>query len=193
MNASGGSNSSGLALVGGGARSGKSRFALELAKGRGRRRAFVATAEPFDDEMRARIEQHVAERCGDFFTVEAPHALEEATAALGDRADVVVVDCLTLWISNLLLAGVEPARIEARVGDLARALEDAPFASIVVTNEVGMGIVPEAPLGRLFRDIAGRAHQVLARSAREIYFATMGVVLRLRPSPVELVVSGRLR
>lgn len=178
-----------MALVGGGARSGKSRFALELAKGRGGRRAFVATAEPLDDEMRSRIERHVGERRGEFFTVEAPHALEDAITALRSSADVVVVDCLTLWISNMLVTGVDASGIEARVGELARALEEAPFSSIVVTNEVGMGIVPETALGRLFRDVAGRAHQQLARSAREIYFAAMGVVLRLRPSPVELVRS----
>jgi adenosylcobinamide kinase / adenosylcobinamide-phosphate guanylyltransferase len=182
---------SGLSVVGGGARSGKSRFALELAMRRGSRRVFVATAEPFDDEMRARIEKHVLERGDAFVTVEAPHALEGAVAALSETIEVVVVDCLTLWISNLLLAGLDPPQIEVRVCDLARMLGEAPFRSIVVTNEVGMGIVPEAPLGRLFRDVAGRAHQVLARSAREIYFATMGVVVRLRPGPVEIADSGR--
>lgn len=177
---------SGLSLVGGGARSGKSRFALELAKERGVRRAFVATAEPFDDEMKTRIERHVAERRGDFVTVEAPHALEEAVAALRGSFDVVVVDCLTLWIANLMVTGVAEASIDLRVAELARVLVEAPFSSIVVTNEVGMGIVPDSPLARLFRDAVGRAHQRLARSAREIYFAAMGVVLRLRPGPIEI-------
>ncbi|HXX67460.1 MAG TPA: bifunctional adenosylcobinamide kinase/adenosylcobinamide-phosphate guanylyltransferase [Polyangiaceae bacterium] len=132
----------GLSLVGGGVRSGKSRFALDLARSRSGRRAFVATAEPFDDEMRSRIDRHVVERGGDFFTIEAGYALEDAIGALRGNADVVVVDCLTLWISNLLVSGLEGPRIEARVSDLARLLEEGPFSSIVVTNEVGMGIVP---------------------------------------------------
>jgi len=184
--AHGGGAARGLALVGGGARSGKSRFALELARGRAGRRAFVATAEAFDEEMRLRIDRHVADRGGDFFTIEAPRDLEATIAALRGAADVVVVDCLTLWLSNLLVLGLEASRIEARVVDLAGVLAQSPFASIVVTNEVGMGIVPEAVLARLFRDVAGRAHELLARSAREIYFATTGVVVRLRPGPVEI-------
>ncbi len=180
----------GRAIVGGGVRSGKSAFALALAMRRGARRAFLATAQPFDDEMRARIARHAQERGGDFTTVEAPLALEEAIAGLRGAADVVVVDCLTLWLSNLLLAGTAAAAIEARVDALARALEGATFASILVTNEVGMGVVPESPLGRAFRDVAGRAHQRLARSAREVYLAAIGTILRLRPGPVELVELG---
>jgi adenosylcobinamide kinase/adenosylcobinamide-phosphate guanylyltransferase len=176
---------SGLAIVGGGVRSGKSAFALRLAMERGARRTFVATAQAYDDEMRARIARHVDERGIDFVTVEAPLALEEAVAATD--ADVVVIDCLTLWLSNLLLADVSPAAIEGRVDALARALERAQFASVLVTNEVGMGIVPESSLGRAFRDVAGRAHQRLARSAREIYLAAIGTVVRLRPAPVEVV------
>jgi adenosylcobinamide kinase/adenosylcobinamide-phosphate guanylyltransferase len=171
-------------------RSGKSAFALHLARSRGARRAFVATAQAHDDEMRERIARHVEERGLDFTTVEAPYALEDAIASLARTADVVVVDCLGLWLSNLLLSDVSVARVEARVETLARALHDAPFASVLVTNEVGMGIVPESALGRLFRDVAGRAHQTLARSAREIYLAAIGTMLRLRPGPVELVLPG---
>jgi len=179
-----------LALVGGGVRSGKSAFALRLAMRRGARRAFVATAQAYDDEMRARIARHVEERGTDFATVEAPHALEEALARLRGMVDVVVVDCLTLWLSNLLLGAVVVSDIESRVDALARALESAPFASVLVTNEVGMGIVPDSALGRAFRDIAGRAHQRLARSARELYLAAVGTVVRLRPGPVEVVEPG---
>lgn len=179
-----------LALVGGGVRSGKSAFALRLAMQLGPRRTFVATAQPFDDEMRARIARHVEERGRDFATVEAPLALEDAIAQLGGAMDVVVVDCLTLWLSNLLLADETEAAIEARVDALARALETAPFASVVVTNEVGMGVVPESALGRRFRDVAGRAHQRLARSARAIYLAALGTVIRLQPEPIAIVAPG---
>lgn len=178
-----------LALIGGGVRSGKSAFALRLAMDAGTRRVFVATAQAFDDEMRARVARHIEERGRDFVTIEAPLALEETIAHIED-ADVVVVDCLTLWLSNLLLTDVPERAIEARVDALARAIEGATFTTVLVTNEVGMGIVPESPLGRLFRDVAGRAHQRLAASARAIYFAAMGTVLRLRPAPVELVFPG---
>jgi adenosylcobinamide kinase/adenosylcobinamide-phosphate guanylyltransferase len=179
-----------LALVVGGVRSGKSAFALALARSRGPRRVFVATAQAFDDEMRERIAQHVDERGRDFATVEAPHALEEAIAGQRGAADVVVIDCLTLWLSNLLLADTHAAAIESRVDAVAHALEDAPFATVLVSSEVGMGVVPESKLGRAFRDVAGRAHQRFARSAREIYLAAIGTIVRLRPGPVELVAPG---
>jgi adenosylcobinamide kinase / adenosylcobinamide-phosphate guanylyltransferase len=112
---------------------------------------------------------------------------------LRGSADVVVVDCLTLWLSNLLLSGINEAAIAERIERLANAVAAAPFACILVTNEVGMGIVPEAPVARAFRDVAGRAHQRLARAAHELYFAAMGVVLRLRPAPVEIVSEGKAR
>jgi adenosylcobinamide kinase/adenosylcobinamide-phosphate guanylyltransferase len=178
-----------LALVGGGARSGKSAFATRLALGCGERRVFVATAVPFDGEMRERIARHVEERGTAFATVEAPLDLEAAVARI-EGADVVLIDCLTLWLSNLLLDGAAPDAVEARVDALARALAAAPFDSVLVTNEVGMGLVPDTPLGRVFRDVAGRAHQRLARSASSIYLAALGVVLRLRPGPVALVGEG---
>ncbi|WP_437647624.1 bifunctional adenosylcobinamide kinase/adenosylcobinamide-phosphate guanylyltransferase [Sorangium sp. So ce362] len=179
-----------IALVGGGVRSGKSAFALSLARSLGERRAFIATAEPFDDEMRARIAAHARERGDEFTTLEEPVALPERIAAL-TGVDVVVVDCLTLWLSNLLLRdeteGRELDRIEARVEDLAAAVESAAPHVVLVSNEVGMGIVPESRLGRAFRDLAGRAHQRLNRSASELYVAVMGAILRLRPGPVAVM------
>jgi adenosylcobinamide kinase/adenosylcobinamide-phosphate guanylyltransferase len=180
----------GFTLVGGGARSGKSSFALRLAMQRGQKRLFVATAVAFDDEMRLRIERHIEERGRDFETLEAPEDLDAAMArleAVPRGIDVVVVDCLTLWLSNLLLEGRPHDEIEARVDALARTLASASFATVVVTNEVGMGLVPETPLGRAFRDITGRAHQRLARSASEIYLAAIGTIVRLRPGPVSMI------
>jgi adenosylcobinamide kinase / adenosylcobinamide-phosphate guanylyltransferase len=170
-------------LVGGGARSGKSRFALGYARRLGARRAFVATAGGLDDEMRARIASHRAERGDAFTTVEAPVDLPGALAEL--NADVVVVDCLTLWLSNLLVAAMPEPAIDARVEALATVLARRRFHALVVSNEVGMGVVPETPLGRAFRDLTGRAHQRLARGADEIYLAAMGVLLRVHPGPVE--------
>ncbi len=182
-----------FALVGGGARSGKSAFALQLALTRGNTRIFLATAQAFDDEMRARIDAHIAERGSQFTTIETPYELDRAVASLGATrpdVDVVVIDCLTLWLSNLLLAAKPPAAILDRVDALAHALAEAPFDSVIITNEVGMGLVPETPLGRVFRDLSGHAHQRLARTADEVYLAALGVILRLRPGPVALVDEG---
>jgi len=182
-----------LALVGGGVRSGKSAFALALARRRGPRRVFLATAQPWDAEMAARIAAHRAERAADFETIEEPLDPLAGLARVRD-ADVVVVDCLTLWLSNLLVRGETEEAVGAKVVALANALRAAPFASIVVTNEVGMGIVPESPLGRAFRDVAGRAHQAFAARADHLYFALLGAILRLSPGPVavEPTSSGEL-
>lgn len=169
-------------LVGGGARSGKSAYALARASELGARRAFIATAQAFDDEMRARIAAHVQERGALFETHEVPHALPEALAELD--ADVVVVDCLTLWLSNLLLQERTSDQIAAEVERLAVVLERRRAHVVLVTNEVGMGIVPDNALARTFRDVAGRAHQRLAAMADEIHFAALGVLLRLHPEPV---------
>jgi adenosylcobinamide kinase/adenosylcobinamide-phosphate guanylyltransferase len=184
-----------LILVGGGARSGKSAHALALARALGARRVFVATARAgrgcldCDDDMRARIERHVADRGEDFLTLEEPLALPELLAGLSGP-DVAVVDCLTLWLSNLLLDGNAPDVVEARVEELARAARAAPLHVGLVTNEVGMGVHPETQLGRVFRDLAGRAHQRLSRAADEVHLAVLGVVLRIHPGPVTALVPG---
>jgi adenosylcobinamide kinase/adenosylcobinamide-phosphate guanylyltransferase len=168
-------------LVGGGCRSGKSRFALELGRRLGQRRVFLATAEAGDDEMRARIDLHRQTRGSDYRTVEEPLALPEVLRPLHD-ADVVVIDCLTLWLSNLLLASHDAAAVLGRVDDLAAVLAERAWHSVVVTNEVGLGIVPESALGRTFRDVAGSAHQRLAQTADEIYLAILGTILRIKPT-----------
>jgi adenosylcobinamide kinase/adenosylcobinamide-phosphate guanylyltransferase len=173
-------------LIGGGARSGKSRFALERALELGPRGVFIATAEPSDEEMRARIARHREERGGRLRTVEAPL---ELPAALDDvpPADVVLVDCLTLWLSNLLVTGADADAALRRVEELRAAIARRRGPVVLVTNEVGMGLVPETPLGRVFRDVAGLAHQRLARDADELVVAVLGVLLRLRPGPVTVL------
>ena len=184
-----------VALIGGGVRSGKSRFALEWALARAEPRSFIATAARGDAEMRRRIEAHRKERGTDFETIEEPLALPARLRELSGSAGVVVVDCLTLWLSNLLLAGEAHGesvaecdlRVQAACPELVASL-DAPACDIaLVTNEVGMGIVPPSELGRRFRDHAGRLHQQLATLADEVYLAAMGLVLRLHPAPVEVV------
>jgi adenosylcobinamide kinase/adenosylcobinamide-phosphate guanylyltransferase len=174
-----------LILVGGGVRSGKSAFALSRARALGSRLAFVATAEALDGEMRARIARHQAERGTAFQTHEWPRELVAGLRALSG-AEVVVIDCLTLWLSNLLLDELAPEAIEARVDELADCLVRAPFHSIVVSNEVGLGIVPDNALARTFRDLVGRAHQRLGAVASEVYFGVMGQLLRLKPGPIEV-------
>jgi adenosylcobinamide kinase/adenosylcobinamide-phosphate guanylyltransferase len=174
-----------IVLVGGGVRSGKSAFALARARALGARRAFVATAQPSDDEMRERIARHRTERGDEFVTIEEPLAVSERLAELRG-VDVAVVDCLTLWLSNLLLRGDGEKEVLAAVEGLVGAMLAASYATVVVSNEVGMGLVPESPLGRLFRDVSGLAHRRIASRASEIYLATMGCIVRLRPGPVAL-------
>ena len=175
-----------VVLIGGGVRSGKSRFALQRARQLGARRTFVATATRSDPEMQARIEAHIKERGGELETIEAPLALCAALQEIS-VADVVVIDCLTLWLANSLLAEQTEEAILAQLATLVASLRRARFHSVVVTNEVGMGVVPDSALGRAFRDLCGRAHQQLATVADEIYFAVLGTMLRLRPSPVTAV------
>lgn len=173
-------------LVGGGVRSGKSRFAVARALELGERRVFVATAQAGDAEMRDRIARHRKERGSTFRTVEEAFEVPELLMQVDD-ADVVLVDCITLWLSNLLVDGRSEASIERSVGELVDALGHCSAHVVLVTNEVGMGIVPESSMGRAFRDIAGLAHQRLAAASSEIYLAALGTVLRLRPSPLGLV------
>lgn len=172
-----------IVLVGGGARSGKSRFALEYGKRLGARRLFVATAEAGDAEMAERIMRHREERGADFATREEPLHLPEVLAEKHD-VDVVVVDCLTLWLGNLLLRDRPPADVEAEVEKLLFAVARRQHHTVLVSNEVGLGVVPESALGRRFRDVAGRAHQRIAAQADEVYLAAMGMVIRLAPDPV---------
>lgn len=183
--------SSTVLLVGGGARSGKSDFALRLADTIGQSPVFVATAQAWDDEMRQRIRRHQDDRPPRFRTVEAPLGVPELVANPG-AGDVLIVDCLTLWLTNELLTKGEDvsageAHAEARVDALLTALETAPLPTILVTNEVGLGIVPMGALSRSFRDVAGRCHRKLAARADRVYLGAMGMLLRLKPGPVEPV------
>lgn len=178
-----------IILVGGGSRSGKSTFALAVARRLGSRRLFLATAQPGDEEMRARIQHHRESRGADFQTVEEPLAVAEVFRHV-EGHDVVVLDCLTLWLTNLLLAGNDAEAVLRQVEELASVLDRRRAHAVIVTNEVGLGLVPETPLGRTFRDVAGLAHQRLAERADEVYFGVLGVMLRLKPAPIIPVVGG---
>ncbi|HEY4185632.1 MAG TPA: bifunctional adenosylcobinamide kinase/adenosylcobinamide-phosphate guanylyltransferase [Polyangia bacterium] len=179
-----------LIVVGGGVRSGKSRFAQGMARRLGKRRAFVATAQALDEEMKARIRRHVEEREGLFVTEEVPLEVPAALGRLYETTDVILVDCLTLWVSNLLTKGAAQSDMTAAYDRLANVLRRRTVPVILVTNEVGLGIVPETPLGRRFRDEVGTLHQILATLADELYVGVMGTILRLRPAPLELATMG---
>jgi adenosylcobinamide kinase/adenosylcobinamide-phosphate guanylyltransferase len=163
-----------LTLVLGGARSGKSRFAEALAREQGGPRTYIATAEAFDDEMRQRIARHRDQRSGDgWVTIEA--TLDPA--AMLPRDGVVLLDCLTVWLGNLMHHGRD---IQAEVAKLCAALEACPAQVILVSNEVGLSIVPENAMARRFRDEQGLANQALARIADNVYFIAAGLPLKLK-------------
>jgi len=169
-----------LTLITGGCRSGKSTHAIAIASAYpASRKFFIATAEALDDEMRTRIAHHRRFRPAEFQTIEEPQKLGAALSSLQGRADVVVVDCLTLWISNLLQEYSDDA-ILAEAGALANLLLQAPFATFVVTDEVGWGVVPDNPVARRFRDLLGWTNQTIARVADEVLLMAAGYPLRLK-------------
>jgi adenosylcobinamide kinase / adenosylcobinamide-phosphate guanylyltransferase len=174
-----------VVFIGGGARSGKSSFALRRLVAH-RNPAFIATARPLDDEMKIRITRHREERPVDLRTIEAPRdlcgALEDARGH-----DAVVVDCLTLWLSNVLIETDDRTETEGEIERLCAAVQSCPFTLYLVSNEVGLGLVPESPLGRVFRDLAGGLHQRLSVISDEVVFAVMGMPLRLKPMPLEIL------
>ena len=163
-------------LLLGGARSGKSRLAVRLATETGAPVVFLATGEAGDDEMADRIARHRAERPAGWTTVEEPLALREAIAAAPPDA-ALVVDCLSLWVANLLESR-PAAEIEAEAA-AAAALAAGRTKTIAVSNEVGLGVVPATPLGRAYRDVLGRVNAVWADAAAEAYFVVAGRVMPL--------------
>jgi adenosylcobinamide kinase / adenosylcobinamide-phosphate guanylyltransferase len=186
-----------ITLITGGARSGKSAHALKLARegfsggaSRSSRRYFIATAQPLDLEMESRIAHHKETRGTDFESIEEPLQLAGAIHSLNGRADVAVLDCLTLWVSNMMHAfGVESLNtlpvhnfgtflIEAR--SLADALRAADYDIIVVTGEVGAGIVPDNPVARQFRDLLGWTNQKIAEVADELILMVAGYPMRVK-------------
>jgi adenosyl cobinamide kinase/adenosyl cobinamide phosphate guanylyltransferase len=164
-----------LTLVLGGARSGKSRYAESLITALPPPWIYVATAESGDEEMAARIESHRQRRGAQWRTIEAPRELAKTLSACCDEP--VLVDCLTLWLSNLMLA---EANIEEEIAQLEKALMAARARLILVANEVGSGIVPSYPLGRRFRDLQGMLNQRIAASAERVILMVAGLPLVLK-------------
>jgi len=186
-----------VSLITGGARAGKTAFALALARRHPGPVVYVATAEARDAEMAARIQRHRAERPPHWATVEAPLSLAAALSHVPPTA-LVVLDCLTLWVSNLLLARL-PAAFSPQEGEAAAAAalgavddlltwqQRAGNDLLVVSNEVGLGIVPADPLSRLYRDVLGRANQTVAAAATRVYLVVAGLALELRSAGARTV------
>lgn len=164
-------------LILGGARSGKSRRALSLAESTGERPVFVATAEPGDDEMLERITRHQTERGPQWSTLDAPLDLVRAIEQAAQHGDVCIIDCLTLWLSNLMHAERD---VQAETRKLCDTIAGSRIPLILVSNEVGLGLVPETPLGRAFRDEQGRLNQAVARVCDRVEFVAAGLPIKLK-------------
>ena len=166
-----------LTVLLGGARAGKSALALELARDQGAPVVYIATAEAGDEEMASRIAQHRGERPETWRTVEEPIALRSAVAAVEPEA-CVVVDCLTLWVANLLARGDDVLPEAAAVAELAA---ERSGSTIVVSNEVGLGIVPATPVAREYRDLLGAVNAAFVRRADDAAFVVAGRAIPLQP------------
>jgi adenosylcobinamide kinase/adenosylcobinamide-phosphate guanylyltransferase len=167
-----------LVLLLGGARSGKSTLAVEMARQSTGDIVFVATAEARDDEMRERVARHRTERPEEWRTIEAPTDIEAAFAAAAPDA-CLILDCLSLWVANLLEAGRAEGEIEELAEEIALRASVRPGLTIGVSNEVGLGVVPATPLGRRYRDLLGRVNAIWAGAADEALLVVAGRVLPL--------------
>ncbi|MBL0224066.1 MAG: bifunctional adenosylcobinamide kinase/adenosylcobinamide-phosphate guanylyltransferase [Geobacteraceae bacterium] len=174
-----------IIFITGGARSGKSKFAEEITHHFGKSLCYLATAQTLDDEMCQRIGKHQQRRGDVWHTIEEPLQLVETLASCDGTYNAVLIDCLTLWLSNLLmlhegLGEKTEDRIFEDVRHLAETLRCMATPVIIVSNEVGMGIVPENRLARIFRDIAGQANQIIAAAADEAWLVASGIPLKLK-------------
>ncbi|MCI4664693.1 MAG: bifunctional adenosylcobinamide kinase/adenosylcobinamide-phosphate guanylyltransferase [Neomegalonema sp.] len=176
-----------LSLILGGARSGKSLFAERLAESFAPQRAYLATAEPFDQEMTDRIQSHRARRGPGWRTVEAFIDVPATLQAEARADEVVLIDCLTLWLSNEMLrrSAFDAEELGAALVEAVNSAHEAGCRVVAVSNEVGLGLVPETPLGRRFRDAQGRINQIVAASADYVVFVAAGLPLTLKgESPI---------
>ncbi len=176
-----------LIFITGGARSGKSNFAEKMAVDSGKSVAYLATAQPLDEEMAFRIEKHREKRLNTWETYEEPIKVRELVSRLGLEKDTILIDCLTLLTSNLLLRKEEKLEdpewqeeILLEIEKLAEISFRVPAQVIIVSNEVGMGLVPDNTLGRVYRDILGRANSIIADKADEVFLMVSGIPLKIK-------------
>ncbi len=165
----------------GGCRRGKSSYALETAqKFSGNNKLFIATCIPHDDEMKQRVARHREERSQAWETVEAPIRLPEAIIENSPGVDAIIVDCLTLWVSNLLMDSDDSDKIEMQIPRLTDAIKKSHCPIVLVSNEVGQGIVPENKLARQFRDLAGYVNQAVAECADQVVWMVAGIPVTIK-------------
>lgn len=169
-----------ITFVIGGARSGKSAYAQRIAQGCGGKVAFIATCKPHDEEMKKRVRLHRQFRPAGWKTFEEPQDPSSLLKQAGTRFDCIIIDCLTILVSNLMFEGAKEKEIENKVKKLLNVLGNVEAESVIVSNEVGLGIVPENKLARDFRDIAGRANQLVAEKADEVFFMVSGLSWRIK-------------
>lgn len=168
-----------IIFIVGGARSGKSSHALALAK-EYKKVAFVATCQGLDEEMKKRIRCHQATRPKQWTTMEEPKEVASLLANVKDEFNCILIDCLTLLVSNLILDGYCEKEILNKIQDLLNVLKKKKCVIIIVSNEVGLGIVPDNKLGRDFRDTAGKANQIVAQEADEVFFTVSGIPIKIK-------------
>lgn len=177
-----------IVFVTGGAKSGKSSFVLDKASGVKGKKAFIATAEALDDEMKERIGRHKAERGDEWATYEVPQKVSEALVDAAGRYSAVIMDCLTIWLSNILIGEGDTEENVNKLVDTLTEIKASPVCSTgsgcsalyIVSNEVGMGIVPENELAREFRDLAGSLNQRIAAISDEVYLVVAGIQVKIK-------------
>lgn len=169
-----------LIFITGGCRSGKSRFALDYANQHFSKKLYLATCEVLDEEMARRVEIHKEMRGKEWLTIEEPIEVVQKVVEYGNEVEVILIDCITLWISNLLIKWKSDERIMAEVEKLTQTFKKNSSSFIIVSNEVGMGIVPAEPLSRRFRDLAGWTNQKISHSVDKVVFMVSGIPIFLK-------------
>lgn len=169
-----------LIFITGGSRSGKSTLAVALAKSIPKKKIFIATCSPKDSEMKKRVALHKRNRPSSWRTVETEGSLVSILRKETITDIVIIIDCLTLFVSSLLMKKVKEDRIKEEVSNIVQIIKDSKATVIIVSNEVGCGLVPENKLGRNFRDIVGLCNQIVAKGADEVNFAVSGIPLKIK-------------
>jgi adenosylcobinamide kinase/adenosylcobinamide-phosphate guanylyltransferase len=169
-----------MIFITGGCRSGKSRYALDYTNQHFSKKLYLATCEALDEEMAQRIEHHKKMRGPEWQTIEEPIEIVEKIRQYGDKVEVILLDCITLWLSNLLIKWNDDLRVMEEVNQLIDTIKQSQTFFIMVSNEVGMGIVPAEPLSRRFRDLSGMANQKIAEMADTVIFTVSGIPIFLK-------------
>ena len=169
-----------IIFITGGCRSGKSRYALNYVNQHFLKKLYLATCEALDEEMAQRIEHHKKMRGPEWHTIEEPVEIVDKIRQYGDKVEVILLDCITLWLSNILMKWDNDSRIMDEVDRFVNVIKQSPTSFIIVSNEVGMGIVPAEPLSRRFRDLSGMANQKIAEMADTVIFTVSGIPIFLK-------------